>query len=426
MVSWGPNTTYSFDKTSTPASTGASLGGASPAPSFSGFSFASSTPAPSFGAPQSNFGGTISSAPASSALAFSSSPAPNTAFPSFATPTTSSSAPSSFTPSWTQQQQQQPASAAQTQPYVGFSSHSSAALQASMHQETTRLEANLLQLQTAYSPYLTAPTQFHSAYPMVGTSLPINTQCRFQHVFYDPITPQHQMERLHHYSSRHPNVSKEDAISLLHTPKPTHFDTLTWTKAQAMNPSSSEFIPVLLSGAEALHGRLVHQQSKVELYDTYLSQLSCTIEQLDQAAQASQQKLDMVLKEQTVVLKKRLLDILRKVEICRARNIPTTTEERKALQRVSELVKQVETLDRYIFGQELEDKVYGYLRMQAVLERSSSMESRGRIGVALSQEEYKNHVYNLLQVQRQGIDALKKTVKVDSRDLQIIRNGLSS
>jgi hypothetical protein len=102
---------------------------------------------------------------------------------------------------------------------------------------------------------------------MVGPSLPINTQCRFQHVFYDHITPQQQLERLHHYSSRHPNVSKEDAMNLLHTPKPTHFDSTTWSKAQAMNPNPAEYAPVLLSGAEAIHARLVNQQSKVQMFD---------------------------------------------------------------------------------------------------------------------------------------------------------------
>lgn len=215
-------------------------------------------------------------------------------------------------------------------------------------------------------------------------------------------------------------------MSFLHTPKPTHFDSMTWSKAQAMNPNPTEFVPVLLSGAEAIHSRLVYQQSKVELYDKYLTQLSSTLEQLEQAAQASEQKLDVTLKETSMVLKQRLLDILRKVEICRARNIPLTAEEKTALERVNELLKQVRKLDSILFGPELNEKVRAYVRMQAIAERSSVVTVEGNSGTAFTNEEYKNHVYKVLQEQRQAIDTLKKIVKIDTRDLHIIQNGLSS
>lgn len=295
-----------------------------------------------------------------------------------------------------------------------------------MLQETSRLEASLLQLQTAYSPYVTSTTPFHTAYPMVGSTLPINTLCRFQHVFYDPITPQQQLERLHHYTSRHPNVSKEEAMSLLHTPKPTHFDSVTWSKAQAMNPNPAEFVPVLLSGAEAIHSRLVSQQTKVELYDKYLTQLTSTIEQLDQAVNASGQKMEYTLQDTSMILKKRVLDILRKVELCRARNIALTGEERKALERIKEVLKQVQKWENILTSSEMEDKVRGYIQMQAILERSSTTEGGDTSLTTFTNEEYKNRVYKVLQDQKQAIHALKKIVKVDRRDLQIIQNGLSS
>jgi hypothetical protein len=311
------------------------------------------------------------------------------------------------------------------QPYVSYSSGTSAALQASMIQEASRLEASLLQLQSAYSPHLTSSTPFHTAYPMVGSTLPINTQCRFQHVFYDRISPQQQLERLHHYTSLHPNMSKEEAMSLVHTPKPTHFDSMTWSKAQAMNPNPTEFVPVLLSGAEAIRSRLVYQQSQVDLYDKYRTQLLSTIEALDCAVQASEQKLENTLQETSTVLKQRVVDLLRKVEICRARNMSLTVEEKKALERIKEVLKHVQKWQNILASSELDEKVKGYVRMQAVLERSSSMTSTLEGGNTFTNEELKNHVYKVLQEQRQAIDALKKIVKVDKRDLQIIHNGLS-
>jgi restriction endonuclease Mrr len=156
----------------------------------------------------------------------------------------------------------------------------------------------------------------------------------------------------------------------------------------------------------------------------YLSDISSSIDKLDEMARASQRNLEMNLNEKSVVLKKRLLDILRKVEICRARNVPLTVEERKALSRVGELLKQVRNLDVTVLGQELDEKVHGYIRMQESLEQSSSRSTDA--GVTFTKEEYKNHVFKVLQEQREGIEVLKKIVKKDVRDLKIIKNGLSS
>ena len=235
MVTWGTNTVSVFNNANsqqTSASTGGSLFGStsttSPAPATPGFSGFSSQPI--------------------------SSPSPGLGLFS---PSSSGTTTSNSMYGAQQQQQQQSQYYAQAQAQAQASqilgAPQQAALQAHMnataHQEASRLGSQLHQLYSAYIPF--QPPQ---AQTQAQNNTNSNTTCRFQHIFYDPITQTQRLEKL-----SLPN----------YPPKPNHIPDATWYQALTQNPQPDEYIPVLVTSAEGLHSRLVAQQSKMKLQQNH-------------------------------------------------------------------------------------------------------------------------------------------------------------
>jgi len=213
-------------------------------------------------------------------------------------------------------------------------------------------------------------------------------------------------------------------------PKPAYIDPDTWARAQALNPDPNEYAPTLLSGAEALHSRLVTQQAKAQYYaDTVLAQkLLATVQDLQRSARATEDAMDAARREQQM-LQRRVLDMVRKVEICRARNFPLVQEERLAMQRVQHLAKEVGQLNQQLLsrGGTVDTAVEAYLQQlnwnATTPQQTNHSTDNDGIG-GLLEETYKRQVYKILEEQRQGIEALKHTLIRDARDLDIVRNGI--
>merc|ERR1740139_422377 len=143
-------------------------------------------------------------------------------------------------------------------------------MNATLHQEASRLESKLSSLYSAYSPYTAAPTT-------TTPPLPPNPSCKFQYIFYDPMTPAQRLQK----------TALAPSSSHNYPPQPPHVDNAIWIKALAQTPDPDQYLPVVITSAEGLHSRLVAQQSAIDLHATYPEQLDEGVEGLCRAIQAN-------------------------------------------------------------------------------------------------------------------------------------------
>ncbi len=439
-VTWGKNTVFNTPAAgtaSTPPSKSTSVFGATAPP----------TPGPTSAAP-SLFGAPATpAAPAGGAFSFSSNPvstpsttstpgiggATHTATTSLFGYTTPSIAATSPAPStggfFGTPAATATATATPTQPQAAaFYNPQQAALEAhlnaTLYQESTRLESELVQLHAAYSPYQTttatpAPATtslFGSTQPARITTPTTNATCRFQHIFYDRMTPSQKTEKI------------SLGITTGHYPqKPNHVPLDVWNQALSRNPDHNEFIPVLITSAEGLHSRLVSQQSKMKNLETSLDTLQSTI---DQMRSNTHYQIDAKLENFAKCnsqLKRRLMKIMLKVDLCRGKNISLQVAEQELMNKLWRLRENVDVVEKILDGVKLEGMNYHEQLMLLEQERKDMGLLTGgssNIDSIRLNDDLKNDLQVFLKEKSDGIEALSTVLKKDERDFGIIKDGL--
>ena len=224
----------------------------------------------------------------------------------------------------TQQPQQQ------VNPYGGFGTqqpqqHQANPHQAALHahqsasqrQEAARIEEAIFNLHGKYSPNAADPLNPALASNNIPSSL-----CAFTAILYDPLPPENR------------------ARGQLSVPKPSHISNQTWTEALARNPDPKELMPIPILGAPALHSRIVSQQERANALAMHAKKLRETLLFLEKSANSSKDAIKRSNLDQEA-LRRRLLEIMRKVEIIRCMGQPTQRAEVEAQQRLGEIMKQV-------------------------------------------------------------------------------------
>lgn len=387
-VTWGKNTTFGASSATTASASSTSTG-------FSFGSTAPSTPTSStslFGSNTVNAGSTPATKSAFGFGASTPAPAPTTSLFGSTTPTTpaasgtslfgSTATPTSLFGQTAQVQQQQQLYAA---------TPAQAALQAQMYaqqlQEASHIESSLSRLHEAYSSTPPAPTNTDANIP-------------FHHIAYDVISTQTQS----HYPA--------------YPPRPTYVSPSKWSEALARNPNTKEYQPVSLLGVEPLSTRLSQQQTKANTYKKAMVQLSDTYSALLQSHENSKQRIEYYRMQERNI-RTALMQVLKKVEILRCRNIPLQPAERELYNKFSGLaIKLRQSMDELRMVQDL---ALGYIQTKDIESRK-----KDRMGDFTSQsrtmtEEEKRHVSILLEEQRIGLEKLVEVVKKDGRDTEIMK-----
>jgi hypothetical protein len=260
-------------------------------------------------------------------------------------------------------------------------------MNATAHQEASRLESQLTHLHSAYSPY-----QYQNG----------SSTCRFQHIFYDPITQAQRLEKL-----SLPN----------YPPKPPHIPDATWNQALAQNPDPEEYIPVLVTSAEGLHSRLVAQQSKMKLHEGYLNKLDETLGQREQFHQSIELQLDFY-RMRNQKIRSRLQQIMRKFEMCRGKNVPLQEAEREAVRKLIELSQHVNHVAKMLEVVKRDGEEYS--RQWSLLQKEKFR--MGSCGNELD-EGVKEEVMGILDGYKKGINEMVKVAKKGERDVSIMKNA---
>ena len=287
-----------FGSLGAPAPSGSSLFGA-PASAPGGSLFGAS-PAPGgslFGASSAPGGSLFGASPAPGGSLFGASPAPGGSLFGASLGYGSASAVPR------QQQQQLPAQAA-------LQAH----MDASARQEADRVRTKLDALNFAYA------------------GMPQGDEgSKFVAIVYNPLTPeQRQLRWMQGVST--------GVIPM--PPRPPQVSEKQWMKAVVENPDPENYVPHPLVGATELQTRIAWQQTRA-------ADLANHATSLHQAHETLQERLRLALQEteakarRHVALRKRLLDVMRRVELTRCLHQPTQPDEVRVTQRLSDLHKLV-------------------------------------------------------------------------------------
>jgi hypothetical protein len=267
-------------------------------------------------------------------------------------------------------------------------------MNAAAQQESTSLELQLVQLHAAFSPL---PTQVPPQ--LINSSM----ACRFQHIFYDPITQAQRLERL-----SLPN----------YPPKPLHVPEDVWHRAMANNPDPEEYIPVLVTSAEGLHSRLVAQQSKMELHEGYLNKIENTLKNRAETHRAVAMQLKYYQRQNSLI-RSRLMQIMLKFELCRGKNVPLQKGEQEAVGKLLELSGQIHKVASILELLQREEEEYGkqWNTMKLKQERM-----RMRLGpMEVLDPGVMMEAKSILNGHKKGIDEMSRVVQKNTRDLKIMK-----
>lgn len=269
---------------------------------------------------------------------------------------------------------------------------------ASQRQEAARIEEAIFNLHSKYSPNAADPLN-----PALASNNTPSSLCAFTAILYDPLPAEYR------------------AQGHLTVPKPPHISNQVWNEALARNSDPKELMPMPLVGAPALHSRIVSQQEKANALATHAKKLRETLQFLEKAARSSKDAVKHSNSEQEA-LRRRLLEIMRKVEIVRCMGQQTQGAEVQAQQRLAGIMQQCN-----IVGTSLADlEERGRQQARAWRMRGATMESQqSEVGTVSLQEEDKMALFHVLNDQRLGMERLGHIVKRDVRDVDILKGELN-
>ena len=362
---------------------------AAAAPPAGGGLFGTPTPSPSPGG--SIFG---SPAPAPSAFGAFGSPAPaTTAFGSPAAPSTSLFG----TPSSTSLFGQAPATAASTfgstlqqqgQQHIPAQAALQAHMDASARQEAEKIRLGLETLHCAYTGNVRQ-----------GSSS--NESSKFVTITYNDMTAdQRQLQFLH-------GLGANGNGRLMAPPKPPQVSDGDWREAVVKNPDSDSYMPTALAGAMALQARVSWQQDRAKELAANITSLSQTHELLKDRCSRVNQNLEHMQRQHAAV-RKRLLDVMRRVELARCMNQQIMPDELRLIERLKVLERELEST-RSVFWS-LQDK--------ARARSATGGAAQSRVVTAIPDRD---QLFSVFKLHREELTRLTATVHRDLRDIELIK-----
>jgi hypothetical protein len=437
MVSWGPNTTFTYGGATPAPANGAPSGGPPPVPTFGstpapsaglssfgmtpasspstggGFGFGSSLSGPTQMAPASTFGsgglfGTPSSAAPATTSLFGSPPpsqAPTSSPGLFGAPasgglfgnTTSSlfggsamgggaslTAPSMFGGYGASQQQQQQHIPAQ----AAIQAH----MNASALQEEQRVKVQFEKLYRAYTGSLEVQPDSQE-------------QSKFVAIVYNELSPAQIQQQ---FFSGIGNTGQ-----ILAPPRPLQVSEKEWTQAIISNPDPTKFVPQPIIGAVALQSRVTWQQDKSKEYAGHAKSVQASLDFIRR--REARAKQDLHEKERKLeALQQQLLQVMTKVELARCFNKTLQPDEYRALQRLTTLIQQLEGMRSELAS--LQTKARSQITTIAHHTASGSAVTDHGLST-----EMKHELRRVLNEQREKLERATVVAKKDLHDMELIQ-----
>jgi len=356
--------------------------------------------ASAFGAPTSAFGAPATT-PATGGFGFGSG-ITSPAKPSlFGTPTPATSGFGSIS----------------TQPRLQVPQHhipAQAAMQAKMTAERVveaeRIRNKIEKIHREYSGTCTVPEDGQES-------------AKFVAVVYNDLSPEERQFRMIHGmvsgQGQHQGVQSKfyhnsQQQGMVFAPqRPNQITSRDWTMAVVNNPDPSNYVPTPIIGSIALQGRVSNQQNRAKEYAKNAVVVKGILEFIREREALARQ--DLVEKDrQYATLRRRLLELIPRVEVARCLNKPLQADEFRIMERLSILLGQMERL-RGAFSN-LQDQV----RMQSLSCNSKDSLADADVGGSESPGTNNEELLEILKEQRLKLEKMNQTAKKDSRDVGLI------
>jgi Nucleoporin complex subunit 54 len=218
---------------------------------------------------------------------------------------------------------------------------------------------------------------------------------KFVAIVYNPLTPEQRQLRWMQGMST-------GVIPM--PPRPPQVSEKQWMKAVVENPDPENYVPHPLVGANELQTRIAWQQTRATDLANHATSLHQAHETLQERLRLAMQETEAKARRQ-VALRKRLLDVMRRVELTRCLNQPTQPDELRVSQRLSDLQKQVSQTQ--------------HLLMQLQDHARSTAATRAGQG-AIEFTEASEELVPVLKDHRQKLQKLGIAAQRDQRDVALI------
>lgn len=235
----------------------------------------------------------------------------------------------------------------------------------------------------------TALEKYHRAYTGAPST---DDKNKFVTIVYTDISPQ---QRQTQWLMRGQHVPP---------PKPPTVSEKEWLEAVVRNPDPDSFMPVALVGAMELQTRVAWQQDRANAYAQNLQGIQAARVTLQQRCDRIDSDLQSLVRIHTM-LRSRLLQVMRKVELARCMNQPLQQDELTVKKRLVEILKQVDQINKLL------------ATAQAKAKGQSQLQAAPIVNVPDERE-----LTRVLKGHRETLTNMTKVVEKDKRDLALLRH----
>jgi len=399
-VTWGSNTVHTF--------------GGTPAPTPSAFSFGAPAPAPSaFGAPAPSAFGAPYPAPATGSFSFGSTTSqakpPGSGGSLFGTP---APAPSAFGATGSFGSFGQPQQSQVPQHHIPAQAAMEAKITAERVVEAERIRTKIEKLHREYCGMSVVPEDGEES-------------AKFVAIVYNEITPEERQLRMIHgmatgqpqaqgaYTHHYQNLQQQQPIFA--PQRPPQINGRDWKMAVVNNPDPNNYVPTPIIGAVALQGRVSNQQARAKEYAENAIAIQKNLEFIRQREAIARQ--DLVEKDRKyTALRRRLLELMKRVEVARCLNKPFQPDEYRVMQRLTKLLNEVEQLRGAFFTLNDQAKTQSVSGNRSGASINSNIADNNGNLLGVNKEE----LLGILTEQRRKLEKLNETAKKDLLDVGLI------
>ena len=193
------------------------------------------------------------------------------------------------------------------------------------------------------------------------------------------------------------------------------------------NPDPLNYVPQALVGAQALEARKVWQQDEAKKSAKSAMDLVSFLDFVHQRHLLTKQRLEESVRVHKA-LRTRLVDVMKKVEIARCREVPLQADEVLVRQRLNTLMEQVDKSRQ--MTESLRSKLHAQLddhrRILSIAGSSSSGQQTFAAGSSSHGQDTSftpqmaQNLLEILKEQRQALEQMSESTKADMKDVNLI------
>ena len=201
--------------------------------------------------------------------------------------------------------------------------------------------------------------------------------------------------------------------------RPADMPEALWQQAQENNPDPRRFVPAQIRGFGQLRERAEAQEAMTAAHRAALVKIEGTLERIGQHNVLEASVKMQHYKDRHLVLCHRLVVVMRKLEVLRARGLATLPEESAFRVRLENLAAELSRVNRY------KGRVSELRNVLALHEDAppSARDARRSAAATEGLEEVMVRAREWFARESDALGKLEQVLQTDARDLTIIQDG---